>query len=77
MDYETCIRRMLRYRMIQRYLALTLLGIPGLMLLDVSPVRTVAVWLISLALFGCAQFYRSHYRDAAKACNPGHRLGVP
>ncbi len=70
MDYETCIRRMLRYRMLQRYSALLCLGIPGLMLFGVSPVRTVSLWAIVLAIFWCAQFYRCHYRDAAKSLNP-------
>jgi hypothetical protein len=53
------------YRKLQRYSVLTLLGIPGSMFVDVTPVRVVSLWILGLLAFAASQFYRVHYRNMA------------
>ena len=66
-SYDECILRMHRYRWIQKAAMLTALGLPGLMLLDVAPVRVVSLWLLGIAAFAAAHVYRTHYRTQAAA----------
>lgn len=54
-----------RYRYVQKLALLTIIGLPGFMLLNISPVRVVSLWLLGLVAFTAAHIYRVHYRKQA------------
>ncbi len=66
LTYEQCVERMTMYRRLQTGFIYVIILLPGLLFLDVTPVRVVSLWILGLVGFWGGHTYRVHYRELAK-----------